>query len=85
VEDGSFFRLKNLQLGYTFNDLGPMSAFRIYLQGTNLFTVTDYSGIDPEIRSQINGDGTIDNLSRGVDNQLYPISSIYTIGVNLKF
>jgi hypothetical protein len=85
VEDGSFFRLKNLQFGYTFRELGPLSSFRIYLQGTNLFTITDYGGIDPEIRSQINGDGTVDNLSRGVDFQLYPISSIYTIGVNLKF
>jgi hypothetical protein len=85
VEDGSFFRLKNLQFGYTFRDLGPMSSFRIYLQGTNLFTITDYSGIDPEIRGQINDDGTFDNLTRGVDWQLYPISSIYTIGVNLKF
>ena len=85
VEDGSFFRLKNLQFGYTFRDLGALSAFRIYLQGTNLFTITDYSGIDPEIRGQINDDGTFDNLTRGVDWQLYPISSIYTIGVNLKF
>jgi hypothetical protein len=74
-----------LQLGYTFRDLGPMTAFRIYLQGTNLFTITDYSGLDPEIRGQINNDGTFDNLTRGVDWQLYPISSIYTIGVNLKF
>ncbi len=85
VEDGSFFRLKNLQLGYTFKELGVLSSFRIYLQGTNLFTITDYSGLDPEIRSQINSDGTIDNLTRGVDWQLYPIASIYTIGVNLKF
>jgi TonB-linked SusC/RagA family outer membrane protein len=85
VEDGSFFRLKNLQFGYTFKDLGPLSTFRIYLQGTNLFTITDYSGLDPEVRGQVNSDGTFDNLTRGVDWQLYPISSIYTIGVNLKF
>ena len=85
VEDGSFFRLKNLQVGYTIRDLGPMASFRIYLQGTNIFTITDYSGLDPEIRGQINDDGTFDNLTRGVDWQLYPISSIYTIGVNLKF
>jgi hypothetical protein len=85
VEDGSFFRLKNLQFGYTFRELGVLNSLRVYLQGTNLFTITDYSGLDPEVRSQINGNGSIDNLSRGVDFQLYPISSIYTIGVNLKF
>ena len=85
VEDGSFFRLKNLQFGYTFRDLGVLNSFRIYLQGTNIFTITDYSGLDPEIRGQINANGTFDNLTRGVDWQLYPISSIYTIGVNLKF
>jgi len=85
VEDGSFFRLKNLQVGYTFKDLGPMGSFRIYLQGTNLFTITDYSGLDPEVRGQIVNGAVFDNLTRGVDWQLYPISSIYTIGVNLKF
>jgi hypothetical protein len=85
VEDGSFFRLKNLQLGYTFKELGALNSFRIYLQGTNLFTITDYSGLDPEIRGRIDGNGNFDNLTRGVDWQLYPISSIYTIGVNLKF
>jgi hypothetical protein len=82
VEDGSYLRLKNLQIGYTFSDdisnkIG-MDSFRIYLQGTNLFTMTDYEGIDPEIISN-------DNLTLGVDNQIYPISQIYTFGVNLKF
>jgi hypothetical protein len=89
VEDGSFFRLKNLTFGYTFkkeqaNKIG-MQSLRIYGNATNLFTITNYSGLDPEIRGQINNDGTFDNLTRGVDWQLYPISSIYTIGVNLKF
>src|SRR5690606_897851 len=56
IENGSYFRLKNLTLGYTFpadllQKLGLQSA-RIYVQGQNLFTITDYSGIDPEIRSE---------------------------------
>ena len=89
VEDGSFFRLKNIQLGYTISgDTAEkmwMSSFRIYLQATNLFTITDYSGLDPEVRGQINSDGTYDNLTRGVDWQLYPISRMFTIGLNIKF
>ena len=82
VEDGSYFRLKNIQVGYTFaddlsNKIG-MDSFRIYLQGTNLFTMTDYNGIDPEVISN-------DNLTLGVENQIYPLSQIFTIGINIKF
>src|SRR5690606_6398285 len=49
VEDGSYIRLKNLQLGYDFNipALGLRNA-QVYLQGTNLFTITKYDGVDPE-------------------------------------
>jgi len=82
VEDGSFFRLKNLQLGYTFptNVAEKMGAdsFRFYLQGTNLFTITDYEGFDPEIVAY-------DNLSLGIDSRIYPNSRIMSIGVNVKF
>lgn len=82
VEDGSYFRLKNLQFGYTLSDgvIGKigMESLRIYVVGTNLFTITGYDGIDPEIISY-------DNLTLGVDNDIYPVSRIYTIGVNFKF
>lgn len=82
VEDGSFVRLKNLQIGYNLpdnvlSDL-KMASCRIYLQGTNLFTITDYEGIDPEVAG-----GGILNL--GVDERTYPLSSIYSLGVNVKF
>ncbi len=82
VEDASFLRLKNLQIGYTFPEkvagaLG-MDMFRLYLQGTNLFTITDYEGFDPEVISN-------DNLSLGIDFQTFPVSQIFTIGVNTKF
>jgi len=53
VEDGSYIRLKSLQLGYSVSkDLLSkvrISSFRIYLQAVNLFTITKYSGLDPEI------------------------------------
>jgi hypothetical protein len=55
-----------------------MSSFRLYVQATNLFTITGYDGIDPEV---IQGG----NLTLGVDNQTYPFSQLFTFGVNLKF
>ena len=82
VEDGSFFRLKNIQMGYSLSDdltkKMNISSVRFYVQATNLFTITDYSGFDPEVISQ-------NNLSLGVDNRVYPNSKIFTMGVNLKF
>ncbi len=80
VEDASFIKLKNLQIGYTLKDevskIGAESL-RIYVQGTNLFTITDYTGFDPEIPSG-------NNLTLGVDENVYPTSRIMSIGLNLK-
>ena len=82
VEDGSYFRLKNLQVGYTFDGdwtrKAHLDSFRIYAQGTNLFTITDYDGLDPEIPGG-------NNLTLGVDSQVYPYSQIFTLGFNVKF
>ncbi len=85
VEDASFVRLRNLQVGYTFPDniadsIG-MESFRLYVQGSNLFTITGYDGFDPEVISN-------DNLSLGIDFGnfgIFPLSQIYTIGINAKF
>jgi TonB-linked SusC/RagA family outer membrane protein len=83
VEDASFLRLKNLQIGYTFNEdlvsTFGLDMLRIYLQGTNLFTITDYTGLNPEVIS-------FDNLSLGVDgpNPVFPLAQIFTIGLNIK-
>jgi hypothetical protein len=88
VEDGSYMRLKNLQIGYTFNervsDYLGMDSVRFYLQGTNLFTITGYDGVDPELQPRFI-DGRIDNLTIGVSDNNYPVASIYSFGVNLKF
>ncbi|MEE9361093.1 MAG: TonB-dependent receptor [Cellulophaga sp.] len=82
VEDGSYFRLKNIQIGYslpeTIIDKLKMNSLRVYVQATNLFTITDYQGFDPEIVSY-------DNLSLGIDRRIYPNSRIFTIGANIKF
>ena len=83
VEDGSFLRLKNLQLGYSLPDtiidkIGATSL-RIYIQGTNLLTFTDYTGFDPEINAIGNN-----QLNLGIDNNVYPQAKIFTFGINLK-
>ncbi len=85
VEDGSFIRLQNLQIGYNFAetvvDRIGVQDLRVYLQGTNLFTITGYDGLDPEIAAS-------SSLTLGVDGnvgyQVYPVSQIYTLGVNIK-
>ena len=82
LEDGSYVRLRNVQLGYSFNDallnkLG-MSGLRIYATGQNLFTITDYSGLDPDVQ----GNGI---LERGVDAGNWPSSRIFSLGLNVEF
>jgi len=86
VEDGSYFRLKNLQIGYTFPEAISkkisMESLRFYLQGTNLLTLTGYSGLDPEVYDP-NPDKQ--NMTLGVDSGLFPISKVISLGVNIKF
>ncbi|MCD6090235.1 MAG: TonB-dependent receptor [Bacteroidales bacterium] len=82
IEDGSYLRLKTIQLGYTFplylTKKVNINKLRIYFSGENLFTITKYSGWDPEPVSY----GT---LSGGVDYGTYPLSKIFSCGVNLIF
>ena len=82
VEDGSYLRLKNIQVGYslpeTITEKIGMDSLRLYLQATNLFTITGYEGFDPEVIAY-------DNLSLGIDSRVYPVSKIFTIGANFKF
>ncbi len=82
VEDGSFLRLRNLQIGYSLpnsviSKIG-MTRARIYVQGVNLFTVTKYSGLDPDVNNS--GDTLF-----GVDEGNYPLVKQYTVGVNIGF
>lgn len=84
VEDGSFLRLRNLQLGYNLSpkllaSLG-ITRLRAYLAGQNLLTFTQYSGNDPEIG--FDGNKTAAN---GIDQDLYPQARTYSIGVNVSF
>ncbi len=82
VEDGSFSRLKNLTIGYTLpsDAFGQelFSKFRIYVSGQNLITITDYSGLDPEV-------GNGDLFEYGIDRGAYPQPKTYLIGLQVSF
>ncbi|MEP7141992.1 MAG: TonB-dependent receptor [Ferruginibacter sp.] len=84
VENGSFLKLKNFTVGYTLpasiSSRFMLSKLRIYISSQNLFTITSYSGLDPEIGIQ-GGNAT----QNGVDNGTYPSSRFYTFGVNVAF
>ena len=83
VEDASYIRLRNVSLSYTFPEstLGNnLSALRLYLTGTNLVTITDYLGFNPEVNN-IEDDVNV----QGEDYGAYPLSRIFTFGVNVSF
>ena len=84
VEDGSFLRLTSATIGYTLPSHITMKAkisrLRIYVTGTNLFCLTNYSGYDPEVDTRRSTP-----LTPGVDYSAYPKSIGYVVGVNLTF
>ena len=81
MEDGSYFRNKSLMLGYTFPGSRlqkiKMQNLRVYLQAVNLFTITKYTGLDPEIGGHSDG--------WGADFGNYPAQKQYLIGLNVSF
>lgn len=89
IYDGSFIRLKNLALGYSLPEsiighLG-MSFARIYVSGQNLFTITDYPGVDPEVNYATTGNAVRGNSNLGFDYGSYPNMKSYTVGIQVKF
>ena len=82
IEDGSFVRLKNVQLGYSLPKAllqkTKLQKFRIYVSAHNLFTFTKYSGLDPEI-------GAVSALEIGIDRGFYPQSRSYLGGLSVTF
>jgi hypothetical protein len=82
VQGGSFFRLRSLTLSYSLpNEVASrvrMKSARLYLRGTNLFTSTNFTGYTPEVTS-----GSV--LDNGIDNSTYPVSAIYSVGLNVTF
>jgi len=82
VEDASYVRLQNIQLGYNFtsllNENSGVDNLRLYVSGNNLFTITDYNGYDPSANTGA-------PLGGGIDKGFYPIAATYMIGINLNF
>ena len=72
LESTNYIRIKNLSLGYTLNKNNIYDSLRIYATAQNLFTWTDYSGLDPEIGN------------RGIDGGQYPVARVFTIGFNMR-
>jgi TonB-linked SusC/RagA family outer membrane protein len=94
VEPGGYLRLRNLSLGYTLpsNLMKRLTVdrLRFYVQAQNLFTITKYTGLDPEITTQVVGRGDYrqarsDANSMGVDYGNFPTPRIITVGANLSF
>jgi hypothetical protein len=82
VEDGSYIRLRNVTLGYSFpiTFLGSETRrARMYVSGQNLLTITDYLGFNPEVNLQSTP------LTPGEDYGAYPLSRVFTLGVDLTF
>ncbi|MDN3668925.1 TonB-dependent receptor [Echinicola jeungdonensis] len=83
IEDGSFMRLDNVTLSYDFNLVDSfLSRARVYLSGQNLFLITGYSGLDPEVNSDVSGSGV---APLGIDYLSYPKSRTITLGANISF
>jgi iron complex outermembrane receptor protein len=80
LEDGSFVRLDYASFGYTFNTskIDFLQSMKVYVASNNLFTITDYSGVDPET--------SIDGLAYGIDQyNVYPKTRTFTFGINATF
>jgi hypothetical protein len=82
VEDASYFRLKNIELGYNLKSIKGIQNLRFYISGQNIFTITDYTGLDPETVDLLELDnGEILTMDKGT----YPLSTAFLLGVNLNF
>jgi TonB-linked SusC/RagA family outer membrane protein len=81
VEDGSFLRLRRLNVSYDFADLiKGMDRFQLTFAGNNLFTITDYTGLDPEATSGLN-----EAVERGLDQFAFPNFKTYEVRLDLTF
>ena len=86
LEDGSYVRLKNIQLGYTFKmpESWSVSHLRAYIAASNLLTLTKYTGLDPEMTVNANSTSEGDRAN-GIDWGNYPVAKSVTLGLNLTF
>ncbi|WP_342083310.1 SusC/RagA family TonB-linked outer membrane protein [Dyadobacter sp. OTU695] len=80
VEDGSYLRCKNVTLGYTLPRFKGVQGIRLYVSANNLFTITNYSGFDPEVNTYAGS-----NTAIGIDNFVYPQSKSFLGGIQVTF
>ncbi len=81
MENGSYLRMRNISLGYRFKNFKRgLKDIRIYVSGNNLFTITDYSGYDPEVNSYAGS-----NTQIGIDNLVYPQARSFIMGIQMNF
>jgi TonB-linked SusC/RagA family outer membrane protein len=80
IEDGSYLRCKNITLGYRFPPFKRVNNIRIYFSANNLFTITNYSGFDPEVNTFAGS-----NTQIGVDNLVYPQARSFLGGIQVTF
>lgn len=82
IQDGDFFRLRNITIGYTlpeaFLDQVFINSIRIYARGTNVFTISDFTGYSPEVASE-------SAIFNNIDTGTYPVTSVYSLGLDIKF
>lgn len=88
IENGSYLRLKNIQLGYRIPgdllDRIKASNWRVYISAENLWTLTGYSGADPEVGSTVSN-GNINIRDTGIDRGIYPQARTFRIGTSVTF
>jgi TonB-linked SusC/RagA family outer membrane protein len=91
LEDASYVRLKNLQIGFTLpkniTDKAHIKGLRIYVTGQNLLTITKFTGLDPEmhVSNNVNVEPYKGDVAAGIDWGTYPSARSYIVGVNLNF
>ena len=77
VEDASYIRIQNVQVGYTFRNINRMSGLRVSLAAQRPLTYFRYNGFTPEISGS--------PIATGVDTSTYPMQAIYTLGLKMSF
>jgi TonB-linked SusC/RagA family outer membrane protein len=77
VEDGSYIRIQNVQLGYTIKTIKWIPSARIYLSAQRPLTLFGYNGFTPEVSGS--------PIESGIDNNVYPLQAIYSVGLKLNF
>ncbi len=88
IKDASYLRVKLIKLGYNLpvDNLKWITRAQVYVSGVNLFTFTDYPGVDPEVNVTGTDSQNIgDRLKVGIDESAYPSAKIYSVGLNLGF